>query len=37
VDFNLQVPANAALFYVLCTMAAMEPRLGRYSRDQVNH
>lgn len=26
VDFNLQVPANAALFYVLCVIAAMEPR-----------
>lgn len=23
VDFNLQVPANAAIFYVLCTIAAM--------------
>lgn len=28
VDFNLQIPANAALFYVLCTVAAMEPRFG---------
>ena len=37
VDFNLQVPANAALFYVLCTMAAMEPRFGRYNREQVEH
>ena len=26
VDFNLQIPANAMLFYVLCTVAAMEPR-----------
>jgi hypothetical protein len=25
VDFNLQIPANAALFYVMCTMAASEP------------
>jgi O-antigen ligase len=25
VDFNLQVPANAALFFVLCTVAAAEP------------
>jgi O-antigen ligase len=25
VDFNLQVPANAALFYVICTIAASEP------------
>jgi len=26
VDFNLQIPANAAVFYVLCTLCAMEPR-----------
>ena len=25
VDFNLQIPANAALFYVLCTIAAAKP------------
>jgi hypothetical protein len=25
VDFNLQIPANAALFYVLCAMAASAP------------
>jgi O-antigen ligase len=24
-DFNLQIPANAALFYVFCTVAAAEP------------
>jgi O-antigen ligase len=30
VDFNLEIPANAALFYVLCTVAALEPRFGRY-------
>ena len=29
VDFNLQVPANAAMFYVLATIAATEPRFGR--------
>ena len=29
VDFNLQVPANAAMFYVLAAVAAMEPRFGR--------
>jgi O-antigen ligase len=29
VDFNLQVPANAALFYVLCGVAAMQPKFGR--------
>jgi O-antigen ligase len=28
VDFNLQIPANAALFYVLGVIAAMEPRFG---------
>lgn len=32
-DFNLQIPANAALFYVLCTIAAMEPRFGVSRRD----
>ena len=30
VDFNLQVPANAAMFYVLCTIAAMEPRFDSF-------
>jgi O-antigen ligase len=25
VDFNLQIPANAALFYVICAMAASQP------------
>ena len=25
VDFNLQIPANAALFYVLCAIAASPP------------
>ena len=28
-DFNLQIPANAALFYVLCTIAAAPPLLQR--------
>jgi O-antigen ligase len=32
VDFNLQIPANAALFYVLCTVAAMEPRFSPFDR-----
>ena len=33
VDFNLQVPANAALFYVLCAVAAFEPsRFGQFQR-----
>ncbi|HEV2397040.1 MAG TPA: O-antigen ligase family protein [Candidatus Sulfotelmatobacter sp.] len=31
VDFNLQIPANAALFYVLCTLAAA-PRLLQRSK-----
>lgn len=30
VDFNLQIPANAVLFFVLCTVAALEPRFGRH-------
>lgn len=30
VDFNLQVPANAALFYVLCTLAASKPRFAPF-------
>ena len=29
IDFNLQIPANAALFYVFCTMAAAPPLLQR--------
>jgi len=39
VDFNLQIPANAALFYVLCVVAAMEPRFGlhRYRRRTRSH
>src|SRR5579871_1069285 len=28
-DFNLQIPANAALFYVLCAIAAAPPLLQR--------
>jgi O-antigen ligase len=32
VDFNMQVPANAALFYSLCTIAAMEPRFKTHRR-----
>lgn len=32
VDFNLQIPANASLFYVLCAIAAMEPQFGRSKR-----
>jgi O-antigen ligase len=33
VDFNLQVPANAMLFYVLCVIAAMEPRFRNFKRE----
>jgi len=32
VDFNLQIPANAALFYVLCAVAASEPGFGQFQR-----
>lgn len=32
VDFNLQIPANAALFYVLCTIAAAETKFGANRR-----
>ncbi len=31
-DFNLHIPANAALFYAFCTIATMEPRFGLYRR-----
>jgi O-antigen ligase len=37
VDSNLQIPANAALFYVLCTIAAMEPRFSNPSRRATIH
>lgn len=33
VDFNLQIPANAALFYVLCGLAASAP-LGKSSKSR---
>jgi len=33
VDFNLQVPANAMWFYVLCTIAGMEPRFRNLKRE----
>lgn len=38
VDFNLQIPANAALFYVWCVVAAMEPRfnVSRRQRSRQN-
>jgi hypothetical protein len=31
-DFNLQIPANAPLFYVLCAIAAAEPLPGSQRR-----
>lgn len=37
VDFNLQIPANAALFYALCAVAAMEPRFGRHHHRHSTH
>jgi O-antigen ligase len=37
VDFNLQIPANAMLFYVLCTVAAMEPRFRNHRRERRKH
>lgn len=36
VDFNLQIPANAALFYLLCVVAAMEPRFEVHRRPRRN-
>jgi hypothetical protein len=29
VDFNLQIPSNAALFYVFCSLAAAPPLIQR--------
>jgi O-antigen ligase len=37
VDSNLQIPANTALFYVFCTLAAMEPRFGNSHRTFRRH
>jgi O-antigen ligase len=37
VDFNLQIPANAALFYVLCMIAAVEPRFDQHRRPHRRH
>lgn len=36
VDFNLKIPANALWFYVLCTIAAMEPRFRNLKRVQAS-
>jgi putative inorganic carbon (hco3(-)) transporter len=35
VDFNLQIPANAALFYVLTTIAAAPPLLQRTKKPRA--
>ncbi len=35
VDFNLQIPANAALFYVLCVVAATPSTFGKSRRKPV--
>jgi O-antigen ligase len=34
VDFNLQIPANAALFYVLCALAASEASAESFHRQK---
>lgn len=36
IDFNLQIPANAALFYTICTLAAMPPRFSSRRRGRNN-
>jgi len=33
VDSNLQIPANALLFYVLCSVAAMDSRFRNHRRE----
>ena len=33
VDFNLEIPANAMLFYILCTLAAMDTRFRNHRRE----
>jgi len=37
VDFNLQIPANAMLFYVLCTIAAADTRFRNPRREHRRH
>ncbi len=37
VDFNLQIPANSALFYVLCALATMDSKFGKTRRKKVRH
>jgi O-antigen ligase len=36
-DFNLQVPANAALFYALCAIAAADTKFGSHRRIRHRH
>ena len=36
VDFNLQIPANAASFYMLCVVAAMKPGFATHHRTHRN-
>jgi len=36
-DFNLQIPANAALFYVLCAIAASDPLVESQRRRSRRH
>ena len=33
VDFNLEIPANAAIFYALCTVACLKSRFGMHHCD----
>ena len=35
VDFNLQIPANALLFYMLCVAASLEPRFAPLPRHML--
>ena len=37
VDFNLQIPANAMLFYVLCAIGAADTRFRNPRREQRRH
>lgn len=37
VDFNLQIPANAMLFYVVCALAAADTRFRNPRREQRRH
>jgi len=36
-DFNLQIPANAALFYVFCAIAASDTKFGSHRRIHHRH